>query len=144
LHSYCFGLDLEWRTNQFLSPSLLEFTQSSPAKVLDDICEQEFDIWLANLPELPATEDKNIADTENDMLTGTSASGLSVDSNFAVVSSEELLDRFLREKGKCYSILKGRKFATSIRVLNGKAMELRKRGYGKKKHKSDALTAEKE
>jgi len=60
-----------------------------PAKVLDDMCEQEFDVWLANLPKLPATESKNIedSDTENDMLTG---SGLSADSNFAVVSSGEL------------------------------------------------------
>jgi len=54
------------------------------------ICEQEFDMWLANLTELPATEDKNIADTENGMLTGTSASGLSIDLNFAVISSGKL------------------------------------------------------
>jgi len=30
-------------------------------------------VAIANLPELPATEDENIADMENDMLTGTSA-----------------------------------------------------------------------
>jgi len=42
------------------------------------------------------------------------------------------LDHFLCEKGKYYSILKDRKFATSRRVLNGKAIELRERGYGKR------------
>jgi len=54
------------------------------------------------------------------------------------------LDSFLCEKGKCYSILKDRKFTNSRRVLNAKAIELRERGYGKKKHKSDALTTEEE
>jgi len=29
-------------------------------------------------------------------------------------------------------------------MLDGKAIELRERGYGKKKHKSDALTTEEE
>jgi len=126
-------------------------------------------VWLANFPKLPATEGKNIedSDTENDILTG---SGLSADSNFAVVSSGEL--KQLQEKNSNKNMMtvtwlnrfarwrtvrnipyyledipeqeKDRKFSTSRRVSNGKAIELRERGYGKKKHKSahDALTSE--
>jgi len=52
------------------------------------------------------------------------------------------LDHFLCEKGKYQSVLKDRKFATSRRVLNGKTIELRERGYGKKKQKSYAFAAE--
>ena len=52
------------------------------------------------------------------------------------------LDRFLRDMGKSYSILKDKQFEVSRKVLNGKAIELRERGFGKRKNKSDALTAE--
>jgi len=97
--------------SQFLSPSLLEFTWSNPAKVLDDICEQEFDAWLANLPEFPATEGKNIddSDAKNDMFTG---SGLSADWNFAVVSSGEL--KRLQEKNSNKNTVK-----STVTWLNG-------------------------
>ncbi len=50
------------------------------------------------------------------------------------------LDRFLREKGCCHSILKDRTFEGCRKLLNGKAIELREMGMGKKKNKADALT----
>jgi len=40
--------------------------------------------------------------------------------------------------------LKDKQYETSRRILNGKAIELREHGFGKKKNKSDALTAEEE
>jgi len=53
------------------------------------------------------------------------------------------LDRHVREK--CgYSILKGKDFEQSRLVLNGRAIELQKRGKGKKPRKAHALTEEEE
>lgn len=54
------------------------------------------------------------------------------------------LDRYLRETGKSYSILSDKKFQTSRQVLNGKAIELREQGKGKKPRKADALSKEEE
>ena len=53
---------------------------------------------------------------------------------------QALLDRYLREKGRTFSILKDRKFDISRRVLNGKAIELQENGMGKRKKRADALT----
>ena len=50
------------------------------------------------------------------------------------------MDRYLREKGQEYSILKDKMFDSSRKVLNGKAIELREKGMGKQKNKSDPLT----
>jgi len=53
------------------------------------------------------------------------------------------LDRHVREK--CgYSILKGKDFEQSRLVLNGRAIELQKRGKGKKLREAHALTEEEE
>ena len=53
------------------------------------------------------------------------------------------LDRHVREK--CgYSILKGKDLEQSRLVLNGRAIELQKRGKGKKPRKAHALTEEEE
>ena len=83
----------EQSLSQFLSPSLLEFTWSRDAEVVDAISKQEFDIWLANLPDLSAVEDVNDALP----LTGTEVvEVLSTDSNFAVTSTSEL--KQLQEK----------------------------------------------
>ena len=47
------------------------------------------------------------------------------------------MDRYLREKGREYSILKDKMFDSSRKVLNGKAIELREKGMGKRKNKSN-------
>ena len=47
---------------------------------------------------------------------------------------------FLREKGCSHSILKDKAFDGCRKLLNGKAIELREMGKGKKKNKADALT----
>ena len=54
------------------------------------------------------------------------------------------LDRYLRDKGWEYSILKDKGFDTSRKVLNEKAIEPREKGMGKWKNKSDALNADEE
>ena len=54
------------------------------------------------------------------------------------------LDRHLREHGASYSILKDRCFETSRKILEGKAIELRKGGKGKQKMKADVITEEEE
>ena len=54
------------------------------------------------------------------------------------------MDRYLREKGREYSILKDKMFDSSRKVLNGKAIELREKGMGKRKNKSDPLTYDEE
>ena len=54
------------------------------------------------------------------------------------------LDRHFRENGAPYSLLKDKAFERSRQVLNGKAIELRESGRGKRKNKADALTAEEE
>ena len=50
------------------------------------------------------------------------------------------LDRFLRDKGRLYSILKDKSFEGCRKLLNGKAIELREKGMGKRKNKSDPLS----
>ena len=52
------------------------------------------------------------------------------------------LDRHLKEHGATYSILKDRCFEASCKVLEGKAIELRRQGKGKKKMKADVVTKE--
>ena len=54
------------------------------------------------------------------------------------------LDRWLREKGQKYSIIKDKAFEGCRKVLNGKAISLREKGMGKRKNRSDALTLEEE
>ena len=54
------------------------------------------------------------------------------------------LDRHLKEHGATYSILKDRCFETSRKVLEGKAIELRRQGKGKQKMKADVVTLEEE
>lgn len=54
------------------------------------------------------------------------------------------MDRYLRDKGREYSILKDKMFTSFRKVLNGKAIELREKGMGKRKNKSDALTTDEE
>ena len=54
------------------------------------------------------------------------------------------LDRFLREKGRLYSILKDKSFEACRKVLNGKAIELRENGMGKRRNKSDPLSEQEE
>ena len=54
------------------------------------------------------------------------------------------IDQNLREKGREYSILKDKIFDNCRKVLNGKAIELREKGMGKFKNKSDALTSDEE
>ena len=51
--------------------------------------------------------------------------------------------RHLREHGATYSILKYSCFKTSRKILEGKAIELRQRGKGKKM-KPDVITEEEE
>ena len=43
------------------------------------------------------------------------------------------LDRFLRDKGRLYSILKDKSFEGCRKLLNGKAIKLREKGMGKRK-----------
>ena len=50
------------------------------------------------------------------------------------------LDRFLCDKGRLYSILKDKSFEGCRKLLNGKAIELREKGMGKMKNKSDPLS----
>ena len=52
--------------------------------------------------------------------------------------------RYLKDKGRGYSILKDKMFTNCRKVLNGKAIELREKGMGKRKNKSDALTIDEE
>ena len=54
------------------------------------------------------------------------------------------LDRWLREKGYKYILIKVKRFEGCRRVLNGKAISLREKGMGKRKNRSDPLTAEEE
>ena len=54
------------------------------------------------------------------------------------------LDRHLKDKGCKFSITKDRQFATSRKVLNGKAIELQELGKGKRKRKADGLTEDEE
>ena len=54
------------------------------------------------------------------------------------------MERYLREKGRECSILKDKMFDSCRKVLNGKAIELREKGMGKCKNKSDPLTSDKE
>ena len=54
------------------------------------------------------------------------------------------LDRSFRSNGCKYSIVKDKEFAESREVLNGKAIELREQGKGKRKNKADAVTYEEE
>ena len=54
------------------------------------------------------------------------------------------LDRFLRERGKCFSIQRDREFEKSRKVLNGKAIELREKGKGNKPCRAHALTDKEE
>ena len=54
------------------------------------------------------------------------------------------LDRHLSGRGCSYSIIKEREFKESRLVLNGKAIQLRENGKGKKSKKADPLTAEEE
>ena len=54
------------------------------------------------------------------------------------------LDRHLSGCGCSYSIIKDREFKESRLVLNGKAIQLRENGKGKKSKKADPLTAEEE
>jgi len=54
------------------------------------------------------------------------------------------LDRHLKDKGQEYSILKDKRFDSCRKVLNGKAIELREKGMGKRKNKSDLLNSEEE
>ena len=55
-----------------------------------------------------------------------------------------VMDRYLKDKGRGYSILKDKMFTNCRKVLNGKAIELREKGMGKHKNKSDALTTDEE
>ena len=54
------------------------------------------------------------------------------------------IDRYLKEKGREYSILKDKMFDNCRKVLNGKVIELREKGMGKRKNKSDPLTSDEE
>ena len=54
------------------------------------------------------------------------------------------MDRYLKDKGREYSILKDKKFDSCRKVLNGKAIELREKGMGKRKNKSEPLNSDEE
>ena len=54
------------------------------------------------------------------------------------------LDRYLRDQGCSYSILKDRDFVKSRKTLNGKAIELQEMGKGKRARKADPLSPEDE
>ena len=54
------------------------------------------------------------------------------------------MDRYLREKGREYSILKDKGFDNCRKFLNGEAIELREKGMGKCKNKSDPLKSDEE
>jgi len=55
-----------------------------------------------------------------------------------------LAHRFLREKGRVFSIQKDREFEGCRKVLNGRAIELRENGMGKRKNRSDPLSEQEE
>lgn len=50
------------------------------------------------------------------------------------------LDTHFRENGYKHSIAKDKEFSESRKLLNGKAIELREQGKGKRKNKADPLT----
>ena len=54
------------------------------------------------------------------------------------------LDRHFKESGSTFSILRDKEFERSRKVLNGKAIELREGGMGKRKNKADSLSNEDE
>ena len=54
------------------------------------------------------------------------------------------LDIFFRSSGCKYSIAKDKEFSESRKVLNGKAIELREQGKGKRKNRADPLNEEEE
>ena len=54
------------------------------------------------------------------------------------------LDRFFRDNGKTFSIQNDKEFKRSHKVLNGKAIELRELGKGKKTRRAHALTQQEE
>jgi len=54
------------------------------------------------------------------------------------------VDRHFKEKGLPFSIRKDKAFEASRWTLNGKAIELREAGLGKRKNKADSLTEEDE
>ena len=59
-----------------------------------------------------------------------------------VILSE--MDHYLREKGREHSILTDKMFNSCRKVYNGKAIELKEKGMGKRKNKSDPLTSDEE
>ena len=54
------------------------------------------------------------------------------------------LDRYFRNAGYNFWIIKDKKFTECRQVLNGKAIKLRKMGMGKRKNKDDVLTEDEE
>ena len=54
------------------------------------------------------------------------------------------LDRYFRNAGYSFQIIKDKEFTECRKVLNGKAIELREMGKGKRKNKVDVLTEEEE
>ena len=54
------------------------------------------------------------------------------------------LDRHFRNAGHEFRIIKDKEFAECRQVLNGKAIELREQGKGKRKNKADIVTEEEE
>ena len=54
------------------------------------------------------------------------------------------LDRYFRNAGYNFRIIKDKEFTECRQVLNGKAIELREMGMGKRKNKADVLTEEEE
>ncbi len=54
------------------------------------------------------------------------------------------LDRHFRENGAKFSILRDREFDRSRKLLNGKAIEVREVGLGKRKKRADALSEDDE
>lgn len=62
----------------------------------------------------------------------------------SLVARNAELQRLKDSNGCKYSIVKDKEFAESREVLNGKAIELREQGKGKRKNKADAVTDEEE
>ena len=54
------------------------------------------------------------------------------------------LDRHFKDNGSTFSLLRDKEFEKSRKVLNGKAIELREGGMGKRKNKADSLSDEDE
>ena len=54
------------------------------------------------------------------------------------------LEHFVREKGQVLSIQKDREFEGCRKVLNGRAIDLRENGMGKRKKRSDPLSEQEE